>query len=243
MNITAIIPARYASSRFEGKPLAILHGKPMIWWVYNQVKKVTLINKVVVALDDERIADICKEYNLDYVFTDINHTSSTSRVHEVSNIIDSDFYICINGDEPLIKPETIKEIIPNDKKDNVFVSNLMVKMKTASEVIDSTNIKVVFNKNSDAIFFSRSPIPYPKGELTFDYYKHIGVLCYNKKGLDFFVNNKKGPLEKIEDINELRFLENYQAIKMIEVNAEILSVDTPKDLNFVSAYMEKNNLI
>lgn len=237
--IVAVIPARYKSSRFLGKPLADIWGKPMIWWVYNQVIKVKKINQVIVATDDLRIVEVCQKFNLDYVLTS-EHTSSTERLNEVAQKIDADYYICINGDEPLIEPETIDKIIPNEHKKNEFyVSNLMTKIKKGTEIVDSTNIKVVFNKDKEAIYMSRSPIPYPKNSIDFNYFKHIGVLCYNKEALHFFSYTKKGILEKIEDINELRFIENKIPIKMVEVDADTLSVDTPKDLEYVKDFLRK----
>lgn len=234
MKIIAVIPARYNSSRFLGKPLADLCGKPMIWWVYNQVKKVNEIDEVYVATDDERIANVCNLLNIKHVMTRVDHKTSTERVYEVAQKIKSDLYIVINGDEPLIDPDVIRAIIPYDNiNDNFYVSNLMTEIKSPVEAIDFTNIKVVTDENNHALFFSRSPIPYPKSSIDYKYYKHVGVLIYDINALKFFAETPKGHNEKIEDINELRFLEHDKKIKMVEVNANSLSVDTPKDLEYV----------
>jgi len=234
MKIIAVIPARYKSSRFPGKPLADICGKPMIWWVYNQVKKVNEIDEVYVATDDQRIKSVCEDEGIACVMTRENHGSSTERVYEVAQKVDSDLYIVINGDEPLIDPEIIRAIIPKEKpSDKMYVANLMTMINKPSEVVDFTNIKVVVDCNSNALFMSRSPIPYPKASIDYDYYKHVGVLIYDKEALRFFAETPKGFNERIEDVNELRFIEHGIPLKMVEVDAHSLSVDTPKDLEHV----------
>ena len=243
MKICVIIPARYQSSRFEGKPLADINGRPMIWWVYNSVKKSKKIDKVIIAIDDERIAKVCDQYKLPYVYTSSDHQTSTQRVHEVATKEVFDYYICVNGDEPLIDYRVIESIIPEEiQSTKLYVSNLMTKIINPAEVIDGSNIKVAFNSNMEAIFMSRSPIPYPKSSLEYNYYKHVGVLCYNKLALDYFSNTPKGSLEKIEDINELRFLENSIPINMKDVETKVLSVDTPKDLEYIKNYLIEKNI-
>ncbi|MBM7567981.1 3-deoxy-manno-octulosonate cytidylyltransferase [Paenibacillus sacheonensis] len=240
MKIVAVIPARYNSSRFLAKPLADIFGKPMIWWVYEQVKKVNEFNEVYVATDDDRIAEICTKYNLNYIMTSTAHGTSTERLFEVAQSIGADYYVCINGDEPLIDPEIIRRILPINKTENeIYVANLMSEIKNPVEAVDSTNIKVVVNSKGYAMFMSRSPIPYPKSSMDFSYKKHLGVLVYNYLALEFFNNTQRNAVEKVEDINELRFIENGEKIKMIEVVADTLSVDTPKDLEKVIAIIEE----
>ncbi|MGE8548988.1 MAG: 3-deoxy-manno-octulosonate cytidylyltransferase [Alcaligenes sp.] len=229
-----LIPARYNSSRFPGKPLAMICGKPMVWWVYAQAKKSKKISEVYIATDDERIEKACREYEIPCIMTSSAHGTSTERLFEVSEKINADVYVCINGDEPLINPDYIDAVIPDDIKEDVFVSNLMCEISDPVELIDSSNIKVVVDKFDNALFFSRSPIPYPKASLEYSYFKHVGVLSYNKKALKLFNETSKGTNEKIEDINELRFLEMGVKIKMIRVKkGDSLSVDTPKDLERV----------
>lgn len=244
MKVIGIIPARYASSRFPGKPLELIENEPMIAWVYGQVKQTKGLDEVYVATDDKRIEKVCKEKGINVVMTRDNHDSSTSRVQEVSEKVDADLYLVINGDEPLIDPKVIEKIIPKKEpdKNKIYVANLMTKVKNAVEAVDFTNIKVVTDKNSNAMFFSRSPIPYPKGSMNYDYYKHVGVLIYNKKALDFFVKTKRGPIEKIEDVNEIRFIENGIDLKMIKVKCNNLSVDTKKDLDKVIKIIREKGL-
>ena len=248
MRIVGVIPARYQSSRFPGKPLADLCGYPLVWWAYQQVKKVPRIDEVYVATDDERIADICNSYSMNFVMTRNDHATSTERVYEVAQKISADYYIVINGDEPLIDPKVIEAIIPKiEPKEDFYVCNLMTEIKSPVEAVDFTNIKVVTDCDSNALFMSRSPIPYPKSSIDYKYYKHVGVLLYDIHALEFFAKTPKGYNEKIEDINELRFIEHNKKLKMIEVVANSLSVDTPKDLEYVrliiSQKMAKGEII
>ena len=246
--IIAVIPARYASSRFPGKPLADIHGKPMLWWVYQQVAKVKEFDKVIVATDDERIETVCKELEMNVIMTANTHSTGTERTHEVATHVDSDYYVVVNGDEPLIAPETIRAILPPKTTPREgYVANLIVSISDPVEVVDNTNIKVVVDNEGYAVCFSRSPIPYPKKTLDFKYYKHLGILVYDKKALDFFVKSPLGRNEQIEDINELRFIDNRFPVKMIAVEAKTLSVDTPKDLEKIkqiigSSLKNRNNV-
>lgn len=240
MKIIGVIPARYNSSRFPGKPLMDICGKPMLWWVYHQVKKVRGMAEVYVATDDERIRLMCREHSLDCVMTKSTHRTSTERVYEVAQQVQADYYVAINGDEPLISPRVIEKILPREEPDRDFyVANLMTEIKRPVEAIDPSNIKVVVNAEGTALFMSRSPVPYPKKTLEYKYYKHVGVLLYNFKALEFFANTAPGYNEKIEDINELRFIEHNKHLKMICVEAGSLSVDTPRDLERVRMIMKE----
>ena len=164
--IVGVIPARYASTRFPGKPLANIHGKPMIWWVYNQVKKASKIDEIYVAIDDERIAKVCKKHHINFQVTSPNHKTSTERVNEIASLVEGTVYVCVNGDEPLIDPKVIDAIVPASL-DGFFAANIMTEIKNPVEVVDNTNIKVVTDESSNAIFMSRSPIPYPRANMNF----------------------------------------------------------------------------
>lgn len=240
MKIIGIIPARYGSTRFPGKPLADICGRPMIWWVYRQAKKAKKLNEVFVATDDDRIADICNKYDIPYIMTSTEHPTVTSRIHEVATRVQSDLYLVINGDEPLISEEVIEAVIPADKvEQKYYVGNLMSKIKSAPEVVDFTNIKVVTDAESNAMYMSRSPVPYPKASIEYDYYKHLGVIIYNRAALDFYVEHERGYIENIEDVDYLRFIENGVKVKMTKVEAESLSVDNYKDLTHVRNVIDK----
>lgn len=244
MKVVAVIPARYGSSRFEGKPLADIGGAPMIAWVYNRVKRSQHIADVYVATDDDRIAQACIKHGLKYIMTAGDHGTSTERLNEVATKVDADLYLCVNGDEPLIDHSVFEAIIPDSIPDeDIYVANLATRISSPSEVMDVTNIKVVFAASGHAQFMSRAPIPYPKSSLDFDYHKHVGVLIYNRAALQFFASTAKGQNEKIEDVNELRFIENGVPLKMIIVEpSDGLSVDTPKDLERIRRIVAEQNL-
>lgn len=234
-NLLAIIPARYASSRFPGKPLADICGKPMIWWVYNQVKKVQCFDDVVVATDSEIIVDECKKFGIKTIKTSDKHTTHINRLQEVSKYISSDLYVCVCGDEPLIDSKTIEAVIP--KKEEVtsdfYIGALMRTFSDPSEVIDPANIKITTNNEGFCVGLSRSPIPFPYKTIQFKYKKIVGVECYSKAALDFFSTTMPGCVEKIEDITLLRFLEHKIPIKFKLVETNALSVDTTRDLEKV----------
>ena len=234
MKNIGVIPARYNSTRFQGKPLAEIDGKPMVWHVYQQALKVENLTEVYVATDDQRIIDVCNDYEMKVLKTADTHSTMSARIHEVSTMIDADSYIVINGDEPLIDPNVINKVIPTTKE-GFYAQNLMTPITQAADVIDATNIKVVFNENRDAVYMSRAPIPFPKGRLDFKYFKHLGVVAYSKEALEFYINTPKTYYESVEDIDYLRLIENKKSFKMIEVVADTISVDSPKDLEMVRA--------
>ena len=242
MRVIGVIPARYQSSRFPGKPLADLFGKPMIWWVYNQVVKVREFDKVVVATDDYRIKDVCDGYGIPIVMTKENHATHVHRIHEVSEKIQSDYYVVVCGDEPLISVEVIEAALPLMDSDvnNFYVGGLCRYMNDPAEVIDPANIKVVTNDKDECILLSRAAVPFPYKTILFKYKKVVGVECYNKKSLDFFVSTPKGFLENIEDVTLQRFLENKIHIKYKLVESVSLSVDTPRDLEKVKSIIIQN---
>lgn len=242
MKIVCVIPARYNSTRLPGKPLVDICGKPMIWWVYNQAKKVEAFEDVIIATDDSRIADVCQKEGLLYCMTKENHPDHIARVQEVSDNVDADLYVCINGDEPLMKPEMIKTVLPNELNEDIYFIGAYRKLTDPAETIDNANLKLALTDSGKCIYMSRGPVPYPKGTLFVDYKKYVGIECFTKKALDFFVNTPMGILEKTEDIDHLRFLENGKSIYFREVDSDSISVDTPKDLEKVRRIMESRLL-
>ena len=242
MEVTAVIPARYASSRFPGKPLADICGKPMIWWVYRQVKQLNEVGRIVVATDDERISNVCKDEGMDVVMTRSDHPTHVHRIQEVSEKITSDYYLVVCGDEPLINTKVIRAALPetNTKTEQMYVGGLCRYMNDPAEVIDPANIKIVTNENDECILLSRSAVPFPYKTILFKYKKVVGVECYDKCALDFFVSTPKGTLEKIEDVTLQRFLENKIHIQYRLVDSESLSVDTPRDLEKVIEIIKNN---
>ncbi|MBQ6310476.1 MAG: 3-deoxy-manno-octulosonate cytidylyltransferase [Bacteroidales bacterium] len=239
MKVIGVIPARFASSRFPGKPLADICGKPMIWWVYHQVVKVKGFSDIFVATDDERIADTCRKYDMKFIMTRTDTPNHIHRIWEVSEMVEADYYISINGDEPLISPDNIKETFPDKViDDSPYFQSVYRELKDPAELMDIANVKIVLNKEGACMYQSRYPIPCPKGSLLFRYKKAIGIECFNKKALDFFSHAPMGELEKIEDIDHLRFLENGIPIYYKKIESESLSVDTRNDLEKVRLIIE-----
>ncbi len=237
MRIVCVIPARYSSTRLPGKPLIDICGKPMIWWVYSQAQKVKEFAEVIVATDDIRIAKVCEEENIMCCMTQETHPNHISRVQEVSEKIEADLYVCINGDEPLMKPEMITSVLPKELDSDVLFTGAYRSLTDPAETIDNSNIKLALTDNGRCVYMSRGTIPYPKGTLSVDYKKYVGIECFTKRALDFFVNTSMGILERIEDIDHLRFIENGKEIYFKEVKSDSISVDTAKDLEKVRAIM------
>lgn len=238
MKILAIIPARYSSTRFPGKPLADICGKPMIWWVYNQVTQVKRFTDVFVAIDDVRIKTVCEKMGIKYIMTSNDLPDHIARIQEVSTKVNADVYVCVNGDEPLISPKCIEQVLPDNDENNIFFTGAMRKMTDAAETIDPSRIKVVVSDTGRCLYMTRTPAPYPKGTLLFAYNKYVGIECFSKEALDFFVSTPQANLERIEDIDHLRFLEHGRELKFKYVDSESISVDTPKDLEKVRILME-----
>lgn len=238
MNIVGVIPARYKSSRFPGKPLVDICGKPMIWWVYQQCLKVEDFSEVYVATDDQRIFDTCEKYDMKVIMTSEEHPTGTDRIGEVAEKKPADLYVNIQGDEPLLEPETIRRAIkPFYRDDKLQISNLMTKIKDPVDVVNFTVPKVITNKDGVGIYLTRAAAPYPKGSIDYSYYKQVCVYGFKPEALKFYCEYGrkygKARVEKIEDIEILRFIENGYKVQYIEVESDSIAVDTPNDLERV----------
>lgn len=238
MKIIGVIPARYKSSRFEGKPLADICGKPMIWWVYQQAIKVKEFEAVYVATEDERIKNACEVLGINVIMTSEEHKTGTDRIGEVARKIKADLYVNIQGDEPMIEPETIVEAIkPFYDNEELQVSNLMTVINDPVDVVNYTVPKVITNKDGIGIYLTRSAAPYPKGSIDFSYYKQVCVYGFTPEALDFYCNSPRGKVESIEDIEILRFIESGYKVQFFEVDSGTVAVDTPNDLEKVRRIM------
>lgn len=241
MKVLGVIPARYASSRLPGKPLLDICGHPMLWWVYNRVNTLDKLSDVCVATDDERIESFCKGSGIPVVITSKWHRTAADRLQEVSEKIPADFYLQINGDEPLINIRAVSAAIPDEIPQNIeFGTNIITEMTEPTQVMDASNIKIVFDTDMNALYMSRTPIPYPFKAVGFKYYKHVGIIGYNKKMLDFYKATQPGRLETIEGIDTMRFIDYGKQLKFIIVQeCKSLSVDTDKDLEIVRQMVER----
>ncbi len=240
MKTIAVIPARYQSTRLPGKPLADILGKPMIWWVYQEAKKCPKLAEVVVACDDERIAAACREYGMNYLMTSPDHDTPTGRIWEVSTKLDADLYLQVMGDEPLINAAAFDLILPDTLPDDpYYVSVLTNVMGHPADVVDFSNQKVVTNARREILMISRSPIPYPKGTLDFEYEKVTGIQLYSKQALAFYHETPKSLLEKAEENDMMRFIENGHTVHAIVSPYKTVSVDTAKDLALVCEILQK----
>jgi len=242
MKIVGVIPARYSSSRMPGKPLVDICGKPMIWWVYDRVKQVQELSEVYVATDDERIYQVCESYNIKTVMTSTEHMTHLDRLFEFSTLIDADFYINVNGDEPLIEPECIRDLLPaaDVNPNGDWAANGMMIITNPVDAIDTSKGKIVTDVAGYGMFISRYPIPYPKANADYQMKKFVGVQCFSKKALAFVGQTPRGPLESIEDCDEFRFLENGYKLKFVMTHSEAIAVDTEKDLFRVRSLIQEN---
>ena len=242
MNVLGVIPARYGSTRLPGKPLKDIGGKPMIWWVYQSAKKAKKLNDVVIATDSENIFDICKEYGMNVIMTH-EHPTAIHRLGEVADNVNADFYVQINGDEPLIDSKIIDSAVWDEDTlgvDDIWGTNIITPIQTPVEIIDPSNIKMVFDKDMNCIYMSRNAIPYPYKSLNYKFYKHVGVIGFSPRMIKFYTESVPGFLEEIEGIDLLRFVDYGKRLKLkIVTNCENLSVDTEKDLVEVRARILK----
>jgi len=231
MKIVAVIPARYESTRLPGKPLAMIAGKTMIQRVYEAVKETNLFDEVIVATDDERIMSEVERFSGVACMTSNECRSGTDRVAEA--LKDKDFGIVVNvqGDEPFITKEPLETLISSFRDPSVMVSSLMTEITAQTDVNNPNCVKVVCDKNSDALYFSRSALPYSRDEAVCKQYRHIGVYAFRKEMLYTFVRLQQSPLEQIEKLEQLRLLENGIKIRMVETKYQGIGIDTPEDLD------------
>lgn len=238
MKILGIIPARYASTRFPGKPLVDVDGRPMIQCVFEQARKCGELAEVVVATDDQRIEDAVKKFGGTAVMTSGKHESGTDRCFEALMKFGGKFDAVINiqGDEPFIHPEQIAKVANCFKDKNVQLATLVMKLTSIHELTNHNTIKVIVSKNKEAIYFSRTAIPYYRGEdfpewlKLHTYYKHVGIYGYRSDILAEVTKLDRSSLEMAESLEQLRWLENGYKIAVEFTDIESFSIDTPEDL-------------
>jgi 3-deoxy-manno-octulosonate cytidylyltransferase (CMP-KDO synthetase) len=231
-----IIPARYASTRLPGKPLALIADKPMIQWVYEQASKTEYLRRVIVATDDERILQTVHSFGGEAVMTDSEFASGSDRVAKVAETLDSDIIINLQGDEPFIPPVLLDDLVLAFDDPEVELATPVCKIKSNEELQNPNVVKVCRDRQNYALYFSRSPIPYFRGEQTdnwinnHDFFKHVGIYAYRKEVLKAITQLPLSTLEKIERLEQLRMLENGYKIFTIETHYDSISIDTKEDL-------------
>ena len=232
MDVIGVIPARYGSTRFEGKVLADIHGKPMIQWVWEAAKKAKILDEVIVACDDKRIEEAVKSFGGKAVFTSKEHTCGADRICEVVNPLEVKVIVNIQADEPLLDPVMIENVArPLLDNPALNMATLMKRIDGPQEASDPNVVKVLTDKNGLALYFSRLAIPYQQDKsVRAVYYKHIGLYAYTKDFLFIFKNLPESYLEKMEKLEQLRVLEAGFKIKVIETKVSTIGVDTPEDL-------------
>jgi len=238
MRVTAVIPARYASTRFPGKPLADIHGKPMIQWVYERTRQ-SSVHRVIVATDDERIAAAVTAFGGEVQMTRPDHPTGTDRLAEVASRIETDLVVNVQGDEPLIDPRMIDQAInPVRRNPGVVMGTLKTPVSSVEEYLNPNVVKVVTDRQGFALYFSRAPIPHPR-DLAHDLganlsrieaFKHIGLYVYRRDFLLTYPRLSPTPLEQLEKLEQLRALEHGFRIKVATTELTSQGVDTPEDL-------------
>lgn len=244
MQVVIVIPARFESSRLPGKPLLDIVGKPMIQHVVERAWAVRLAQQVVVATDDERIAERVHAFGGKVMMTDPSHASGTDRLVEVISKITGDLYINLQGDEPLVRPEDIDMLISGMQCDESVAIGTLYHSLPATEAHNPNIVKLVLAANGDALYFSRALIPFPRdhdSEVTF--LKHVGVYAYRRHVLEKYGKLTQPMLEKTEKLEQLRLLHAGFKIRAFEVAPTGPGVDTPECLEYVRALMEKKAIV
>jgi 3-deoxy-manno-octulosonate cytidylyltransferase (CMP-KDO synthetase) len=249
MKVLAVIPARYASTRFPGKPLALLGGKPMIEWVWECVSTVPTISKAVVATDDERIIEAVSAFGGNAMLTSSSHRSGTDRCGEVLETLEKageqyDVVVNVQGDEPFVQPEQMNGLTACFEEADTVIATLKTAIRSTEELLSPNNVKVVCDKEGRALYFSRQPIPYLRGVeqqewlQKHSYYKHVGIYAFRAATLKELVRLPQSALEMGESLEQLRWLENGYSIKVRQTQQANIGIDTPEDLQAAEHFLE-----
>ena len=243
MRTLCVIPARYASTRLPGKPLADICGKPMICRVWERARRAEKPERVIVATDDQRIYDAVRKDGGEAMLTRADHPTGTDRLAEVAQAHAAvDLIVNVQGDEPLIEPSVIDELIALFEADeSLQMATVMTRMEDEEEQKNPNNVKVVVDKLGYALYFSRSLLPYPRAAAA-PVYKHIGIYAYRRDFLLHYARLAPTPLEKAESLEQLRALENGYGIRVLETASRFIGVDTPEDLALVNRLYREQGL-
>ena len=242
MTVSALIPARLNSTRLEKKLIKNLDGIPVIVRTYQNICSTKLFDEVVVVTDSDEIINVLKEFDIKFLKSKEDHNTGTDRIAEFSKKFKSDIIINVQGDEPFVLKEDLSKIIntfKNDIENTINVVSLMTKLISAEEINNPNNVKVVVDKNNNALMFSRSIIPYKRVKNNVNYFKHIGIYAFRNSFLNKFKKFKQTNLELTEMIEALRIIEHGYNIHMIEIDHEQISIDTIDDFNKAKSMLNK----
>ncbi len=243
MKVIAMIPARYGATRFPGKLMADLGGKPVIVRTYEATKATELFDEVYVVTDSEIIKDVIEENGGKAVMSIKEHECGTDRIAEAVENLDVDIVVNVQGDEPFVKKEPLQKVVDVFKgadADKIDLASLMQEMKDWKDITDPNYVKVIVDQNDFALYFSRSPIPYPRDkDAGARYYEHIGVYAFRKQAILDFYHLPMRSLEATEKVECIRFLEYGKNIKMVETGYMGIEIDTPEDLKKAAEYFNK----
>lgn len=233
MNAMAVIPARWASTRFEGKVLAEINGKPMIQHVYERVLQADHIKRVCIACDEEHVRQAALAFGADAVMTAKNHPSGSDRIAEAVQNIDVDIVVNVQGDEPLIDPRVIDDLVTVFQNNDCVMATAIKPITDEGDLNNPNIVKVVVDVHHHALYFSRAAIPFNRDQRAAQYYRHLGIYAYRKNFLLEYIKWPESKLEQTECLEQLRVLENGYKIKTIQTDMETIGVDTPEDLELV----------
>lgn len=241
-NIAIIIPARYASTRLPAKPLIEIEGKPIIQWVYERASKSKLANTVIIATDNQEIFETCKKFGANVQMTSPDHQSGSDRIAEIvkknKNI---EIIVNVQGDEPLIDPESIDLAIKALTEDNETDISTLIRELDEEDEIDNPNIvKAIFDNKNFAMYFSRARIPYDRNTEHSKYYAHIGLYAYKRDSLLKMTGLEQSCYEKTESLEQLRALQNGMKIKVVKVNYKPIGIDTQEDVDLFKDYIKNS---
>jgi 3-deoxy-manno-octulosonate cytidylyltransferase (CMP-KDO synthetase) len=237
MKVIAVIPARLASTRLPRKMLREIQGRPLVVWVYQAVRAASVLDDVMIATDSEEILAACKKHSCNARMTSEKHRSGTERVHEISQSVDADVYLNVQGDEPMVQAAQIAALVKLMQDTDIPVGTLRTPA-TKEDIVNPNAVKVVTDPNNRALYFSRSTIPYDRDASQPHYFKHLGIYAYRKPALQRFVSLPESSLERAERLEQLRFLENGIPIYAAETPYDSIGVDTEEDLARVMKILE-----
>ncbi len=239
--VLAVVPARFASTRFPGKPLTLIAGRPMIQHVVERVRKAGQVSRVLVATDDARIVKVVEGFGGEAMLTRSDHANGTDRVAEVAAHVSAEIYVNVQGDEPLIDPGSIDAIVSAMlEDDSVQIATPCVAISEPKDIMDPNVVKVVRDFDGNGIYFSRAPIPWVRdtaAKIAIRHWKHLGLYGYRRDALLEYPTLPPGELEQVEQLEQLRWLENGFPIRVVETDYDAVSVDVPSDVERVEALL------